>query len=414
MGVIMKVKGIIVGLGLVLAVIVNAQTNPLQLIDCIKDAQNPKCVRPTSEMIGTIGSGVIVNQGGSNDVITGGFVQGNTLFASVSLGNTGALIAFNLLTGDRELISGLLNPNETRGAALRYAASQGDRENTTAYSLNAFTDVKPLPNGNYLGIMRSSVYRMELIEINAKTGDRTLFWASEIAPDTHANGLRDKEKYDTTRRCPERGSSNRSANPTSNTVAVDSNGNAYLQFNNNPQGIGYGFVRIKNGKCEDLSTYDLELNDEVGSGFKTPREEVNHMIIDNNILYSVSYFADTGHLLATNLETGARQLISHKDNSAARTKGKGSVGVGTLGVALNSDGFWTSKETGSDFKLIRVDPKTGDRTLVEVKSGPLSKGLRASTQKVFAIANSSLLLVTMDSLLFIFDPKTGNSNLLSY
>ncbi len=410
----MKTKGILVGLGLVLAVIVNAQTNPLQLIDCIKDAQNPKCIRTSTDMIGTIGSGVVVNQGGSNDVITGGFVQDNTLIASVNLGNTGAVIAFNLLTGDRELISGQLNPNETRGTALKYAANQGDRENTLAYSLSGFTDVKSLPNGNYLGIMRSSANRMELIEINAKTGDRTLFWASEIAPDTHANGLRDKEKYDTTRRCPERGANKRSANPTSHSVAVDKTGHAYLQFNNNPQGIGYGFVRIKNGKCEDLSTFDLELNDEIGSGYKTPREEVNHMIFDNNMIYSVSYFADTGHLLATNLESGVRQLISHKDSSAARTKGKGSIGVGTLGIAVNSDGFWTSKESGSDFKLIRVDPKTGDRTLIEAKSGPLSKGLRASTQKVFAIANSSLLLITMDSMLFILDPKTGNSNLLSY
>ncbi len=407
-----KVPSVFIGCGLMMLLVVQAQSTPLKMVDCLQGADNAKCVLPTQS--GTIGSGVVVGQGGSNDAITGGFVQGNKLIASVNLGNTGALISFDLITGDRELISGILNPNETRGTALRYAATLGSREITPAYQLTQLKDVKLLPNNNYLAVMRSGFDRMELIEIDATTGDRKLFWASNFASDNHPSGLRDKEQLDSKTLCPKRGENQRNANPTAYTLAIDAFGHVYLQFNDNPQGIGYGFIRIKNGQCQEFSTYDLNLNDEIGSGYKTPREEINHMITEGNILYSVSSFADTGHLLAINLETGARQLISHKDAIAARSKGKGNVGIGTLGIARNTDGFWTIKEIGRDFKLIRVDANSGDRSLIQAKSGPLSKGLLSNTQKVFAIPNSHLLLISMNAALMIFDPKTGNSNMLSY
>ncbi len=383
----------------------------IKLVDCFKDSENVKCQRPSSTS--SIGEGVTFNQGGVGEAIAGGFIQGNRAILAAKLSTGGAIVAVNLETGDRELISGRMNINESRGKGLRYVGSPGGKEDTEAYKLDGISDVKPLPNGNYLAIVRRSVERMELIEVDAKTGDRKLYWASDLAADTHAGGLRDKEKMDITKRCPEKGPNNRNPNPTSYTVAVDAAGSAYLQINNNPMGIGYGYVRIKNGKCEDLSTYDFDLNDLEGSGFKTPREEVNHMVIDGNTLYSVSYFADTGHLLSVNLETGERKVISHKDSVASRSKGKGEIGVGTLGIALNAAGIWTIKEVGDDFKLIRIDPKNGERTRVPAQAGPLMKMRGALVQKVFALPGSDLLMISMDTVLTVFDPKTGNSNTLS-
>ena len=276
----------------------------IKLVDCLKDTLNVKCQRPDNSI--TVGEGVSFFQGGVGDVIAGGFVQGNRAILAAKLSGGGGIIAVNLETGDRELISGRLNINESRGKGLRYAGSPGGKEDTEAYTLDGINDVKALPNGNLLAVVRRSIYRAELIEVDIKTGDRKLYWASEFAPDTHASGLRDKEKLDAANRCPEKGPNQRNPNPTSYSVAVDATGSAYLQINNNPMGIGYGYVRIKNGKCEDFSTYDLDLNDLVGSGFKTPREEVNHMIVDGKTLYSVSYFADTGNMIAVNLETGDR------------------------------------------------------------------------------------------------------------
>ena len=383
----------------------------IKMVDCFKDSENVKCQRPDSTM--SIGEGVTFNQGGVGEAIAGGFVLGNRAILAAKLSTGGAVVAVNLETGDRELISGRMNINESRGKALRFVGSPGGKEDSEAYKLDGINDVKPLPNGNFLAIGRRSYDRMELIEIDAKTGDRKLYWASELAPDTHAGGLQDTEKMDVTKRCPEKGVNNRNPNPTSYTVAVDASGSAYLQINNNPLGVGFGYVRIKNGKCEDLSTYDFDLNDIVGSGFKTPREEVNHMIVDGNTLYSVSYFADTGHLIAVNLETGDRKVISHKDSVASKSKGKGDIGIGTLGIALNAGGFWTIKEVGDGFKLIRVDPKTGERTLVPAKAGPLLKMRGALVQKVFAIPGSDLLMISMDTVLTVFDPKTGNSNSIS-
>ncbi len=400
-------------LGLLAFVSAVAQTGGanIKLVDCLKDPENVKCQRPSSTT--SIGEGVTFNQGGVGETIAGGFVQGDRAILAAKLSTGGGIVAVNLETGDRELISGRMNINESRGKALRFVGSPGGKEDTEAYKLDGIGDVKPLPNGNFLAIVRRTVERMELIEVDAKTGDRKLYWANDLAPDTHAGGLRDKEQMDITKRCPEKGPNNRNPNPTSYSVAVDASGTAYLQINNNPMGVGYGYVRIKNGKCEDLSTYDFDLNDITGSGFKTPREEVNHMIVDGNTLYSVSYFADTGHLMAVNLETGERKVISHKDSVASKSKGKGDIGVGTLALALNAGGFWTIKEVGDGFKLIRIDPKTGERTLVAAKAGPLLKMRGALVQKVFAMPGSDLLVVSMDTVLTVFDPKTGNSNSVS-
>ena len=400
-------------LGLLAVVSAVAQTGGanIKMVDCFKDSENVKCKRPDSTM--SIGEGATFKQGGVGEAIGGGFIMGNRAILASKLSTGGAVVAVDLETGDRELISGRMNINESRGKALRFVGSPGGKEDSEAYKLDGITDVKLLPNGNFLAIGRRSYDRMELIEIDAKTGDRKLFWASDLAPDPHPGGLQDKEKLAIASRCPVKGANNRSPNPTSYTVAVDAGGSAYLQINNNPLGTGFGYVRIKNGKCEDLSTYDFDLNDIVGSGYKTPREEVNHMIVDGNTLYSVSYFADTGHLMAINLETGDRKVISHKDSVASKSKGKGDIGIGTLGVAINAGGLWTVKENGNEFKLIRIDPKTGERTLVPAKAGPLLKMRDGYVQKVFAIPGSDLLIVTMDTLVTVFDPKTGNSNSIS-
>ncbi len=398
-------------LGLVALFGVAAQSGTLKMVDCAKLPDNARCQRPGAP--GSVGDGPTFNQGTGGDAIVGGFVQGNRAILAVKVSSGGAIIAVDLGSGNRELVAGRLSLNESQGKALRYAAVSGAKEVTEAYTLDGIGDVKPLPNGNFLAVVRRSIYRMELVEVDPKTGDRKLYWANELAEDTHPGGLRDKEKFNLASRCQERGANKRSANPTAYSVAVDAAGSAILQFNNNPNGIGFGYVRIRNGLCEDLSTYDVDLNDELGGGYKTPREEVNHMIVDGSTLYSVSYFADTGNLLGVNLETGDRKIVSHKDPAAGKGKGKGDVGVGTLGVALNAGGFWTTKETGDSFKLIRVDPKSGDRTLVPATAGPLLKLRGAGTQKVFALPGSDLLLISMDAVLTIFDPKTGNSNIVS-
>jgi hypothetical protein len=384
----------------------------IKLVDCLKDSQALKCQRPGDPS--SVGEGFPFAQGGLSDAITGGFVQGNKFIAAVRYDSFGAVMSVDLETGNRELIAGKVSINDSKGTALKYAGTPGAKEIKEAYTLDGITDVKLLPNGHYLALVRRSIYRMELIDIDPTTGNRSLYWASELAEDTHATGLRDKEQMKTSNRCTERGVNNRNTNPTSYSMAIDAKGDVYLQFNNNPMGIGFGFVRVRAGKCEDFSTYDIDLNDEIGSGYKTPREEVNYMIAEGSTVYTVSYFADTGNLLALNLTDGTRSLVSHKDPSAGKSKGKGSVGVGTSGIAKNAEGFWTTKEVSDAVKVIFVDAKTGDRTLVAQNAGVLTKIRDAGTQRVFAIPGSSLILVSAGAVLSVLDPKTGNSNILSY
>ena len=73
-----------------------------------------------------------------------------------------------------------------------------------------------------------------------------------------------------------------------------------------------------------------------------------------------------------------------------------------------------SGDGGNGFGMSQVDLFSGNRTALSAKAGPLKSPVRDDEPRVFTIPNSPLLLVSMESALRVFDPKSGNSSLLSY
>lgn len=411
--------GVALGIGLSLFTIASAQAPKVKLVDCFAKPDAAECQRPNSKNAATLGDGISFYNGGFADKIVGGFVQGNAGIFAVKLADAGMVVSVDLASGDRTLISGAADASNSRGkSAVMYKLARGD-EQYPAYTLEGVRDVKLLPNGNYVALVnKDSTSRVLLLEIDAKSGDRKLLWADELAPDTHPGGLRDKEQYDPKRRCliddgtPEA----RRLIPTPYSMALDSSGNVYLALNNNPNGTGFGFARISKGQCELFSYYDFQLNDKTGSGFKIPRQEVGSMALLGSKLYAVHGFGNEASL--TSLDTGSaeRKLVSAVNRAPNSRRGQGDQGVGYKSIAVGTEGLFSVRvgDGGNGFGMTQVDLTSGNRTALVAKAGPLKAPLSDDEPRVFTIPGSPLLLVSMESALMVFDPKSGNSSVLSY
>ena len=96
-------------------------------------------------------------------------------------------------------------------------------------------------------------------------------------------------------------------------------------------------------------------------------------------------------------------------------RGLGEALIGST-VAFSNGNLYTTQEqvNAAAFTLVRVNPSTGDRTIVPpVKGSSLDVAGSASDSRLFAIPGSPLLLVWFGDGLHLLDPATGMSNLLS-
>jgi hypothetical protein len=395
--------------GLVFAATTAAPT--VLTVDCAKKADDARCKKLPSSDAGSIGDGPSFYQGGFSDAITGGFATADAVYVSVSYGDeNGAVFKVDLATGNRTLISGKLNDNDSRGKGLRFKGSASSAsDDASAYTLGRANDLRLLPNGN-LVVVGSG--RAKLVEVDVKSGDRKLLFASELAPEMHPGGLREKESLKLDDLCPNSGYGP-NAIPSNFALAALPGGEVVLAQEQNPRATGSGFWQIKGGKCTALSMYK-DGEDSAGSGYKSPGNIVTSMIYVNNLVYALSGFGGDGYLISLDPKTGERRAVSHRDRVKSKNVGAGEDGLGGYGLAYNNLGFFTSKSERSGFGIVRVDPKTGERSKVIAKTGPLSKNVSDDVQPLFTIPGSDLLIVGMERGLFVLDVKTGNSSTLSF
>ncbi|WP_293909655.1 hypothetical protein [Deinococcus sp.] len=408
--------GVVLALGGLVSTLGSAQAAGVKVVDCAKQSDTAVCKRPSTANVATIGEGVPFYNGGFGDKIVGGFVQGGAGIFAVSLGDQGIIVSVDLATGNRTLVSGMADANTSRGkSTLMYKLRDGTTE-LPAYVLGGIRDVKPLPNGNYVALINAnSTSRTQLVEVNAKTGDRSLIWADEVAGDTHPGGLQDKEQYDRGRRCLESADGRRLI-PSPFGMAVDAGGAVYLGLNNNPNGSGFGFARIRGGRCELFSYYDFQLGDKTGSGFKAPRLEIGAMTFAGNTVYAVHGFGNEALLTSLNPASGERALVSAVNRTPSSRRGQGERGVGYKGLAVSAAGLYSVRvgDGGNGFEMTKVDLSSGNRSPVPALSGPLKSPISDDEPRVFAVPGSPLLLICMERALMVFDPVSGNSSVLSY
>jgi hypothetical protein len=184
----------------------------------------------------------------------------------------------------------------------------------------------------------------------------------------------------------------------------------------NALGTGIGLYKVKDGACTSISTYSAEGKSKSGSGFMlTAASSIDTnatAVMPNGNLMSLLSSFTVGHaLMMWDLSTGARTLVSMKASTIAKSKGQGEWTVGSQGMAVNAEGIFTV--TSKQFSPVHIDAKTGNRSGVNVAKGPIEFA-DSTTQKIWAIPGSSLLAVAVENALFFFNPKNGQSNILSY
>ncbi|WP_148234924.1 hypothetical protein [Deinococcus maricopensis] len=446
------------------------------LVDCSKDARNVHCARPAdlAQSAGTLGSGPAFYQGGSTDDVTGGFVtaDGRTFIGAIeTLSDTdafGAIIAVDLNTGDRRLISGRLNQLEQRGRGVMSALDYGG--SAELYDLGNIRDVQPLPNGDYAAINRDGV----IIRVNGQTGDRTLLWRPALSSDTK---IRDgaEAKYAGDRApattagtastpnlptintplgsvnlgglfaaatapaptpkapaaptyfCPPAVADSRPAAPL-NHLSADAQGNLYLLGGNNPLGSGFALFKLDANddyRCKAVTQFTNDGTNVLGSGptwngssVMTTGPLFANLARNGDVLYAAGGPNPNYIVVGVNTRTGERSLVSgQRSGNGAQVYKRGS-GEALIGSALTFSGgnLYTTQEqvTADAFTLVRINPATGDRTVITpAKGSSLAVAGSASDSALFAIPGSPLLLVWFADGLHLLDPATGMSNLLS-
>jgi hypothetical protein len=389
------------------------QTPVIKMVDCNKDKENLKCKRLNIKQAGSIGEGPAFYQG-IGDEITGGYLHGDKLTVSSAILEHGAIIEVDLQTGSRTLISGSVDTSESKGENVKYKDFFGKEQST--YDLEGVANVRPLPNGNYAASIPTG-HRLVILEVEAKTGNRKLLWASNVSSDASRKTF---ENLPSTMFCESSGENDNRPNIGGFSFEVAKDGSLYVFARENPINTGIGLFQIKDGTCKAISAYSSSGAKKAGSGYMlTAASSIDTSAIvtlpDGKLLSLLSSFTAGYALMTWDPSNGNRELVSFLGRTIAKTKGKGDDAVGNSGLAINSTGIYTTKR--GSFELIKIDPKTGDRTRIELTSGPLSnKGgrLDGEIQQLWAIPNSDLLLLSFNNAIIVVDPKSGMSNVLSY
>lgn len=414
------------------AVLLASQAQALTLpnVDCAKDAGNVRC-KSSSSNEGKIGKGLPFNLGGYV-VIGSGFVDAasNTAYVPVEFGsqqdNQGAVFAVDLKTGDRKIISGY-DGEEWHGKGQEYVDSSGRKQ--TAYDLGRVEVVRPGPTpGTVLALVDKGLQqRTEIFNIDVKTGDRRLVWASKVFDDSAREGPTSIRTIESSKVggplfCKSAGDDRVGLKP-SETFETDGK-NVYMFFPNQPSGTGIGLMKVPvaGGKCEWVSQYWPDGTGNVGSG-----ATVNTLspLLFASALVGKEWLGATGPnpggniLFGINTETGARRTVSALSrNTPARRKGDGDVEVGyqrRMAFNQNGLGLTMGTEVGDDyFEPVAVDVKDGERLQVEAKSGSLKGSGRDSYGNVVAaIPGTNKFIVAWGKALHVYDLETGSSYVLS-
>ncbi len=413
-----KTIGLMVGVsavGLLSSLPLAANTALPAMVNCTKSASDPHCKDPTPESAGSVGAGPAFFQTRGFDQIRNGFVRDGKLFLAVEIGgqqdSSGGIYEVNLANGNRRVVSGLVNASQDEVGGRMAGSPAAD------YNLGNVRDVKPLPNGHLAALVNKGTQeRVEILEIDPKSGDRRLIWAHTQNRDTNVRDTLEKQLSAATY-CKVPGD-DRKAVPETFSFGVDAASNFYLLSNNNPDGTGMGLFKVDSSNtCTLISGWLNTGAALVGKGYKqvtTSGDVMRPSLLSGDTFYYVSGPNPEGWaLVGINLKSGDRKLISLKGATASSGAGKGDVELGQYGLALGSDGFFYSSGLDRDFGVVKVDLKTGNRSLLRAKAGPLSKGI-GDEQYVFTVPDSPILIVARGKALYQFNPATGMSNLLSY
>jgi hypothetical protein len=341
----------------------------LLAVDC-RDSANihdEHCVAPTTYgTTKTIGAGPHFVD--TIDQVHRGFTDGNRIIAGLGVGvGVGAILAVDVTTGDRTVISG---PGVGTGTALP-----------------EIWDVQAGPDGWY-ALAKGSVWR-----VDPKTGNRTKVWdqttstsckflpAADFTYGSYTGGF---------------------------TVASDAT--IYMPILTLATGGsgGDGIIALKGTTCTLVSHTGDPKTSNRGTG-PNALGIVNQMFFRNGELLILH-----GSVLVTvDPKTGNRVLVSNDTPDIGIVGSGPQLGDSSMAIGLDGKSAWTACNHAGDGAYVSVDLTTGDRAAIDPYwSTPLAIGRPWCT--VWQHPTQPLLVVENAKGFTLFEPATGNANVLSY
>ena len=174
-------------------------------------------------------------------------------------------------------------------------------------------------------------------------------------------------------------------------------------------------MAVKDGKCRVVSSSSLAQHADanIGSGVVLSADLISMRLVENTI-YGIVGSA----VMAVDVSTGARRLVSASDTQRLTGKGDG-IGGGWLSSPVDGKTFftfgaqWTPTTTSSSVvTTVGVDATTGDRTEHLALGGPLDAG-GAGTGIAHPTMPGVLIVAQLHSVA-LYEIATGNSMHLSY
>lgn len=385
-------------------------------VDCTTASKDARCTLVTGPKgAGRIGTGTALNLGGFTDTLGSGFVDvsENALYLPFdTIGQTdafGGIIKVDLATGNRTLVSGMLDDTTgMRGKGATYVSDRG--QNATEWGLGRVTTVRPGPDAGSLYALQDygSPVRTTVLKIDKKNGDRSIVWANKLADDAaHSNNPNSIQNQEARLGITP-------ANLCERTKPYPASFEVYkgaLYFTNKE-----GVFRVTPGQpCTWISRYDASSGSSLAGSGPTPLLNVmSGTSLDGNLLTVTSGPGQT-YLMSTNLDTGERRLVSgFNARTPNKGPGAGEADIGFLGThAATANYYFTTGYTGIlDFVSTAVHKQTGERTALD-SGGSLSRGNTSNMNIVAAIPGTNTVIVWYEKALHVWDPEKDNSYVLS-
>ena len=269
----------------------------------------------------------------------------------------GAILAFDYITGERSIVSGLFKDPST-GYATTGMGHVSDRYNSNGGVLGTQTlpyvqDVKMGADGYLYAFGSDTSTNVELTKVDKATGARTLVWKREvpgIAP-THGQcyGPRVDPSYST------------GVSPVQygrRAFAMDPQGNFYLSFNNSFDGMGIVKISANGQTCTILSrnasTTPADAPD-IGGGYAPQYSTLRGMLWHNNKIYAYASLGE--RMIEYDTQTGNRANFSEPG-----VRGQGAPILGQKSMWYDAGrGLIMTAGSPNPYTLVAVDPTNGDR-----------------------------------------------------
>lgn len=364
-------------------------TTTLSLVDCKASPSDPKC--PTT--LGSdarIGSGPRLNLGRTQ----GGYVEGTTLITAVdvddNLDDKSLIAKVDLATGKREIVSGKFED-----------PANGPVEVGTGPSLYQPYGIVKV-DGGIVVASSGPDGTIALLKVDPATGNRTSLWSSDVGGKLSCGKLASKAQISVQHEI---------------GVAAGASGELYLGIEvPNDSFALQGIARIKPDKTCEVVTLSRKVGgsspDDVGAG-PALYSMTRGLTFANGALWLVTN--DEYSLFSVDPATGKRSRVS-SSYSATQVGDGADLGRNSFAIDSASSAAWTvgATNTGSLF-ITSVDLTNGKRTdrMAAGTYGPV-KGTTGGNPYVWLIPGSSYLALEHGEATMVFDPATGNSNVVSY